>query len=380
MERRKQGARPEPVELREGKITRIQTQRRHKQRLSIHIEGRYAFGLMEDVVARAALHVGKLLTVQEQASLLRESSFLYGRAVALELLAFKPRTASELTGKLLERGFSEEVAADCVLRCEGMGYIDDVRYAATFVRDRLGVRHHGPLRIRQDLQRRGVAEALIREALDAVEEEQVLEAARAAVVQVLPRLRRVPDGPTRSQRLQAALARKGFGGAIVATVSREQVHEAAPAASTARAPVSADRRRPEPRPAAEPPDRSEALALAGKRWEQLGRLESDGRKRRQKLQDFLRRRGVPFELVKSVMEEVATAQAPSPEPSVAVCDEGEDDRRFEEVVELALGRWERLGRLEPDKRKRTAKLRDFLGRRGIGFDVIGRVLSDARLS
>lgn len=125
----------------------------------------------------------------------------------------------------------------------------------------------------------------------------------------------------------------------------------------------------------------EALVLGRKRWGQLLRLESSSRKREQKLKDFLRRKGVDFDTSSAVLDRIL-------EEDEAIEEEHNDDDEleenaadpFDEVLELAQGRWRKLSRLEKNVRKRREKLKKFLMRRGIDFDTVSRVLEDESIA
>jgi regulatory protein len=80
--------------------------------------------------------------------------------VALRLLARREHSSQELRAKLLRKGHPAE-AVDVVLsQLAARRLISDVRFAGSLVRHRSG-RGQGPVRIRTELRRQGVAEELI---------------------------------------------------------------------------------------------------------------------------------------------------------------------------------------------------------------------------
>jgi regulatory protein len=86
------------------------------------------------------------------------------RSAAMDLLARREHSASELTRKLLERGFDAQAVAGAVDRLGREGLQSDARFTETFVHSRFQ-RGSGPARIRAELRARGVAEGLIEAAL-----------------------------------------------------------------------------------------------------------------------------------------------------------------------------------------------------------------------
>jgi regulatory protein len=90
------------------------------------------------------------------------------RARALRLLARREHGAKELQHKLAVRGIDHERAAEVVGELARSGWQSDTRYVQSLVRTRVA-QGFGPLRIESELEGAGVADALIRETLAAVD-------------------------------------------------------------------------------------------------------------------------------------------------------------------------------------------------------------------
>ena len=90
------------------------------------------------------------------------------RHYAVSLLARRDHARAELRTKMV-RKFGAEADLEPVLSwCEEHGFLDDRRFAGLFTRSRIE-RGQGPLRIRVDLQQRGVSGDLVEEALQEAE-------------------------------------------------------------------------------------------------------------------------------------------------------------------------------------------------------------------
>jgi regulatory protein len=85
---------------------------------------------------------------------------------AVELLALRPHFRAQLAGKLRARGYSEEEAGGALDRLTELGYLDDRKVARDFVASRLRRGPVGRRRLVAELARRGVASAVIEEAID----------------------------------------------------------------------------------------------------------------------------------------------------------------------------------------------------------------------
>ena len=87
---------------------------------------------------------------------------------ALRLLSQREHSHCELRRKLLERGSAVEAVDQLLAHLRDTGLQSDRRFAEALARSRVA-RGYGPLRIRSDLARRGVAAPLARQALDALD-------------------------------------------------------------------------------------------------------------------------------------------------------------------------------------------------------------------
>ncbi|MBL5982177.1 RecX family transcriptional regulator [Petrotoga sp. 8T1HF07.NaAc.6.1] len=90
---------------------------------------------------------------------------------ALNLIKYRARSEKELSSRLKEKGFDEEVIAKVVEKCKKSGLIDDKLFAYLYAYDKLTLDNKGPMFIQYELKRLGVDERLILEALEKVKSE-----------------------------------------------------------------------------------------------------------------------------------------------------------------------------------------------------------------
>lgn len=129
------------------------------------------------------------------------------RLAAICLLGRRDYTVAELRQRLLAKGYvdTDVDAALDQLRAEGLQ--DDRRVAAAHVRTATRLKGRGPLRIKYELQARGVAPDAIDDSTSAVSEEDVREAIERLIAR-----QRLPHPLSREdrQRLFQRLIRRGF--------------------------------------------------------------------------------------------------------------------------------------------------------------------------
>ena len=135
---------------------------------------------------------------------------------ALGLLVRREHSKKELNRKLQARGIEPEAAQAAVERLVGEGWQDDVRFAASVVRNRASS-GYGPLHIRAELGTHGLDSDAVSAAMATFEGDWTENALD------LIRRRFGEDGPVDlAQRRKAAylLARRGFDGNSIRLATR----------------------------------------------------------------------------------------------------------------------------------------------------------------
>ncbi len=140
-------------------------------------------------------------------------------AAALRMLSKRDYPVEELRQKLLERGGQKPDVDALITRFEGYGYLDDERVARRQVH--LLSQRYGPLRIRQKLTHKGLANELVERFLDEIPEAHWVEVA-------LHRLcRRFGEPKTldlkERQRAYRHLAGRGYPGSVIRSAMEGRV-------------------------------------------------------------------------------------------------------------------------------------------------------------
>ena len=126
------------------------------------------------------------------------------------LLAQRDYTCSRLREKLLGAGFSEEVVEMTLESLREANYLNDERYAQNYVQAHWEDRSR--LRIRMDLETRGVPSEIISEVIRAQSEERGPEAEIRQIRKLMNKRKYDPEEATweERQKMQAYLYRKGY--------------------------------------------------------------------------------------------------------------------------------------------------------------------------
>jgi regulatory protein len=205
-----------------GTITRLEPQTHNEDRVSVFLDGEFAFGVHEDVAAKHGLREGRTLSRDERRRVEADEAYVEAKQRALTYLAHKPRTEEEVRRKLRQEDVGRSIIEDVVERLYALGYLDDEGYARDYVRNRFSSKKYGPVRIRRELVERGVDRAVAGHAVDEFfAEHDVMSAAREHAEKRWARLADEDDPRRRKQKFYRYLRRRGFTSDTIYTLLDE---------------------------------------------------------------------------------------------------------------------------------------------------------------
>jgi regulatory protein len=187
-----------------GKITALKQQKRNQDRVSVYLDGRFAFGL--PAIVAAGLKPGQFVSDAEIGSLTEEGAAETAYNRALNYLSYRPRSREEVVTHLRQRNVSESQVASVAERLERAGLLDDEAFARFWVENRERFRPRGPRALRYELQNKGLSDEVIEGALASVD---AAESAYRAAEKKMHRLAHL-DRPAFDRKLVEYLARRGF--------------------------------------------------------------------------------------------------------------------------------------------------------------------------
>ncbi len=187
----------------------------------VEIEGVGRFRIDARTASALGLAEGQHLAPNEVARLASAAERQRARTAALRLLQRRLRSRAELEVALRRRGVPREEALAVIGELARSGWIDDGRFARAWIADRLALRPSGARKLRAELAVRGVAPAVIADAL----REQLLPEQEEALAlrQAGDRLRRLQGFPPQvaRRRLVGWLQRRGYSAGTIASTLRK---------------------------------------------------------------------------------------------------------------------------------------------------------------
>ena len=141
------------------------------------------------------------------------------------LLARRDYTCARLREKLLTGGYEEEIADWALEKLKEAHYLDDERYARNFIQAHWEDR--SKLRIRTDLEERGVPSDILSEVLREESEERGEEAEIRQIRKLMEKRRFDPENAEweEKRKMQAYLYRKGYTSSSVRAAMKGEPFE-----------------------------------------------------------------------------------------------------------------------------------------------------------
>lgn len=146
------------------------------------------------------------------------------RNIVLRRLTRAPQTRAQLLEALEAKGIPDEVATQVLDRMTEVGLVDDVEYAAMFVRSRRASRGLAPRVLAQELRAKGVADDIIDAELAGIAPAEDRALAESLVDRRLAATAGL-DPDARARRLAGMLIRKGYSAGLAFDVVKSALRD-----------------------------------------------------------------------------------------------------------------------------------------------------------
>jgi regulatory protein len=200
-------------------ITALEVQDHDRERVSVYLDGEFAFGLTALEAAR--LRKGQELSDADIEALRETDQTERAFDQVVKLLARRPYSTVELRRYLAGKNLAESQIESVLTRLNNLGYADDQAFAAYWVENRDRFRPRGPRALRYELRQKGITDEVIETTLG---EFDAHDAAYRAAQEQVRRLRRSAR-PDFRQKMGAFLVRRGFEYDIVRAVIDQLIRE-----------------------------------------------------------------------------------------------------------------------------------------------------------
>ncbi|MCS4488019.1 recombination regulator RecX [Streptococcus sciuri] len=186
------------------KITKLE---KKKRLYLLELDDTERLYITEDTVVRFFLSKEKVISQDELEHIKDFAQFSYGKNLALHALSFRPRTEKETRDYLLKYKVDEGVITKVINNLKEENWLNDARYANTFIEQRLTSGDKGAYVLQQKLKQKGIHQSIIEEALTDRDFSPVLE--KVATKLVKKYQDKLPVNALKT-KIKQSLTTKGF--------------------------------------------------------------------------------------------------------------------------------------------------------------------------
>ncbi len=193
------------------RITAIRAGRGRGKRVNVFLDGKFALSLEAEVTLRESLQVDQELSAGQIEALARSDHFHRCLNAAVHYLAYRPRSESEMRQRLQQRGFDGENVEAVIARLREQGLVNDMAFAQFWKENRQSFRPHSRWLIRHELRQKGVADDIIDQVIDDIDDADNAYRAASSRARSLP----LSDYQSFHRRLGEYLRRRGFSYRVI---------------------------------------------------------------------------------------------------------------------------------------------------------------------
>ena len=199
------------------KITALRVGKGRRKRVSVFLDGEFAFSLEAEIALKEDLRVDQELSPERADELANASNYRRCYDAAALILSYRPRSEPELRTKLSEKNFPEVSINEVISRMKEQGLVNDEDFAEFWKDNRDSFSPRSQWLTGQELRRKGVSEEIISRVVGELDDEDSAYRAARKKARNLPR----NNYQNFFRRLGEHLQRRGFTyGVIKVTVQR----------------------------------------------------------------------------------------------------------------------------------------------------------------
>jgi len=207
------------------KITKLEIQKNNKEKINVHIDGKYSFSVTSntalDYKLKENMDISEAVIEEIKEKDLPKLAVLH----AINILSYASKTEQELKIKLKQKGYDEHAIEYAIEKIKKYGYIDDESYVESFIKNKAIPNGWGEQKILVALIKKGIDKDIIRDKLNNLysDEEKIENIMEIAEKQ----LRKIKDTDKnkRKQKLYRYLLSKGYSYDLISSTINKLIND-----------------------------------------------------------------------------------------------------------------------------------------------------------
>lgn len=204
-----------------GKVTKIERQENNRQRYSIYLDGKFAFGLDQEIVIKQKLAINQILTDKQIDCFILDDEKKRAIQKAYRILGRRDHSKKELSEKLQRSGFQPETINNIIADLSESKLLNDGSFARQFARNKIIQKPVGRRELAYSLKKKGISDEILELTLEEVysefDEEQLAKDLAKKKIKTINH----PEPLKSKKKISDFLFRRGFNWEIIEKVFEE---------------------------------------------------------------------------------------------------------------------------------------------------------------
>jgi len=154
-------------------ITKIERQKKNKQRYSLYSEENFIVGISEESLLEFNIHSGLDLSEKLLQKIEQKEKYLAIREQAWRFLARRMHSRKELRDKLAAKRYDQDDIDKIIHELENKKYLNDSMFAQQLISDEINLKKSGPILVKNKLLKKGVDIDIVSSLLDELYDDQI---------------------------------------------------------------------------------------------------------------------------------------------------------------------------------------------------------------
>lgn len=203
-----------------AQITKIEIQKRNKERVNLFLDGEYAFSLSAELVYKEGLKVNKNVDSIQLKELADKEALISCKDLALRIIERSYKTEKQVRDKLKLKEYNDDVITKSIEFLKEYNFLNDNSYTKMFIKDKLNTQ--GSKKIKYGLIQKGISKEIIEKELSIIDkEDEKSTAINLAKKKIINIRNQETDKYKISGKLYRFLMTKGYSYDLVKDVVKE---------------------------------------------------------------------------------------------------------------------------------------------------------------
>ena len=191
------------------KITKIEYQKKNKDRVNVYIDDNFSFGIDLNIMIKYSLTKNMELSDEFIEDILKAEEEINVYNYGLTVLSRSLKSEKQLKEKMLEKGYDTDLVDKVIERLKKRKYINDEYSCDSLINSRINGAKYGKRRIAQELYEKGVDREITEDKLREISDEEEFERAYELGIKKFKSIKE-EDTRKKSGKLSNYLIYRGF--------------------------------------------------------------------------------------------------------------------------------------------------------------------------